>query len=912
VASVNRKLIEVALPLEAINRESAREKSIRHGHPSTVHLWWARRPLAACRATLLAALLDDPSSHPERFPTDAAQEAERERLLHLVERVVVWETATDPALLAEARREIAAHSPAGLPAIVDPFCGGGSIPVEAQRLGLPVVAADLNPVAVLVTRALTEMPHANLDRPSVTADGRPADGRGPLAGLAQDIRHFGELVLDEAQRRLAPLYPPVAAPAAGGGAPEVVAWLWARTVQCPNPACRATMPLQSSTVLSAKKGRPAWVEPIVDRGSSGVSFRVRTGAGTPPEPSKLGRGARFRCVVCGEVASDDHVKREGHAGRLGLVPTATVLKGARSRIYADPQPAPDPGERGDDLAWLDQPLPANTRWFSPPVYGLTSYVDVFTPRQLATLETLADLIAGTFGDARAAALRAGLAADEADARALAVVTYLALALDRVVMSANTLVRWNSVGEKAQHAFGRQALPMVWDFAEVNVFGSATGSFSAALELLVDPLTRLVPGAPAAIAQRDATAQVDTNGAASAMVCTDPPYYDNVGYADLSDFFYLWLRRVLRGRQGDLLSTLLTPKTQELVADPHRFGSRPAAERHFQAGLELAFRRLRDVQDPARPLVLFYAFKQTERVGEGHASTGWETMLEGLMAAGFCITGTWPMRTEMATRQVAMNTSALASSVVLVCRLRPADAPPTTRKDFLSILQAELPAAMRHLQAGSIAPVDLAQAAIGPGMAVYSRYAGVIEANGQPMTVRTALELINRTLDEILAEQEGDFDAQTRWAISWFEQYGVNPGPFGVAETLCKARNVAMNRLVESRIAAVAAGRVRLLDHAELPDERDPRTDARLTVWEIVQHLIRRLDTDGEQAAATVLRSVGGLGEAAKELAYRLYLLCERKGWAQEAVAYNGLVVAWPELTRLAAHPPNGPQGDMEA
>jgi len=906
---VTKKLIEVALPLEAINREASREKSLRHGHPSTVHLWWARRPLAACRATLLAALLDDPSSDPARFPTDAAQEAERDRLLHLVERLVVWETATDPALLAEARRELEAHSPGGLPAIVDPFCGGGSIPVEAQRLGLPVVAADLNPVAVLVTRALTELPYANLDRPSVTANGPRTAAPGPLDGLAQDIRHFGERVVVEARRRLARLYPPVAAPeGAAAGSPEVVAWLWARTVQCPNPACRATMPLQSSTILSAKKGKEAWVEPVVDRGS--VSFRVRTGDGTPPEPSKLGRGASFRCVVCGEVAPHDHLKSEGHAGRLGRVPTATVLKGARGRLYVDSQPVPEAGTPPGDMAWLDQPLPTNTRWFSPPVYGLTSYVDLFTPRQLATLDTLAELVSGTFDDALTAARGAGLGEDEASARALAVVTYLALALDRVVISANTLVRWNSVGEKAQHAFGRQALPMVWDFAEVNVLGRATGSFAAALELLVDPLTRLQPGASAAIAQRDATARVDTDGAASAMVCTDPPYYDNIGYADLSDFFYLWLRRVLRGRQDDLLSTLLTPKTQELVADPHRFGSRPAAEKHFQEGLELAFRRLRDVQDPDRPLVMFYAFKQTERIGEGYASTGWETMLEGLMGAGFRITGTWPMRTEMATRQVAMNTSALASSVVLVCRLRPADAPLATRTEFLAGLHAEIPAAMRHLQAGSIAPVDLAQAAIGPGMAVYSRYTGVVEADGRRMTVRTALELINRTLDEILAEQEGDFDAETRWAISWFEHYGANPAPFGVAETLCKARNVAMNGLVESGIAAVAAGKVRLVDHGEISDEWDARSDRRLTVWEVVQHLIRRLDTQGEEAAAAILRSVGGLAEGAKELAYRLYVLCEHKGRAQEAVAYNGLVVAWPHLARLAAQPTTGAPAEM--
>ena len=889
---MRQKLIEVALPLEAINREAAREKSIRHGHPSTVHLWWARRPLAACRATLLAALLDDPSSHPERFPTEAAQAAERERLLNLVERVVAWETATDPALLAEARRELEAHSPDGLPAIVDPFCGGGSIPVEAQRLGLPVVAADLNPVAVLITRALTELPYGNLGRPSVTGNGR-AGANGPLDGLARDIRHFGERVVAQARTRLATLYPPVAAPE--GGAGEAIAWLWARTVRCPNPACRATMPLLSSTVLATNNGRRTWLEPVVDRASATVSFRLRSGDGTPPEPSKLGRGASFRCVVCGDVAPDEHVKREGHAGRLGLVPTATVLKGARGRRYTDPQPAPETGAPGDGLGWLDQPLPGNTRWFSPPVYGLTRYADLFTPRQAATLATLAELVAASFGDALAAARGAGLGEDDAQARAEAVVTYLALALDRVVMSANTLVRWNNVGEKAQHAFGRQALPMVWDFAEVNVLGSATGSFAAALELLLDPLGRLRPGAPATVVQRDATAVVATDGAARAMVCTDPPYYDNVGYSDLSDFFYLWLRRVLRGRHDDLLATLSTPKREELVADPHRFGGRSRAEAHVQHGFARAFRRLRTVQDPERPLVLFYACKQMQRSGGEHASTGWRTMLEGLIGAGFRITGTWPIRTEMATRQVAMNTNALASSVVLVCRPRPEDARRASRPEFVAALRAELPEAVRRLLAANVAPVDLGQAAIGPGMAVYSRYAAVAEADGAPMSVRAALGLINRTLDEILAEQLGGVDPETRWAVAWFERYGSGPGPYVAADALAEASGVGIDALVDAGVATVSGSAVRLVDHTRLPG----RTGGRRTVWRAVQRLIRQLGTAGEEAAAEVLREAGEPG-VAKHLAYRLYVLCERSGWAQEAVAYNRLVIAWPELTRLAA------------
>jgi len=383
-----------------------------------------------------------------------------------------------------------------------------------------------------------------------------------------------------------------------------------------------------------------------------------------------------------------------------------------------------------------------------------------------------------------------------------------------------------------------------------------------------------------------------------IVSTDPPYYDNIGYADLSDFFYVWLRRSLKPIYPELFSTLLVPKAEELVATPYRHGSKDAAEAFFLEGMTCAIQSMAAAAHSAFPVTIYYAFKQAERDHNGTASTGWETFLEAVIKAGFSLTGTWPMRTENTTRLVGMTTNALASSIVLVCRPRPADAPVTSRRDFLTALKREMPSALRYLQQGNIAPVDLAQASIGPGMAIFTRYARILESDGTPMRVRTALALINQTLDEVLAEQEGDFDADTGWAVAWFDQFGFNDGPFGDAETLCKAKNTAIGGLQEAGIAVARAGKVRLLRVDELPAAWDPLADQRMTVWESVHHLIRALN-EGETVAAALVAKLGGQAEAARELAYRLYNICERRKRAQEAQAYNGLVLSWPEIARLA-------------
>jgi putative DNA methylase len=897
VTEFRRKLIEVALPLEAINIESAREKSIRQGHPSTLHLWWARRPLAACRAVLFASLVDDPSANPDQFPTDAMQEAERKRLFTIIEQLVKWENSDNERVLNAARAEIVRSCGGNVPAVLDPFCGGGSIPLEAQRLGLKAFAGDLNPVAVLITKALTEIPPKFAGRPPVNpaAQSPGLGGWTRARGLADDVRFYGQWMREESKRRVGHLYPNVKLPAEfGGGEATIIAWIWARTVKSPNPAWDAPMPLVRSFKLSTKTGQESWIEPIIDREAKRIRYTIRRGVG--PTKGTVGRNGAI-CLATGTAVPLEYIRNEGKAGRIGTQLIAMVAEGPRGRIFLPPD---EDHERiaasanpSADVA--DTNLPLQALGFRVQAYGMTRHRDLFTRRQLETLEVLSNLV----GEAHGRVYADSHDADYADA----VAVYLALGVSRLADIQNSLCMWETSKTQTRHLFTRQTVSMLWDFAENNAFSGAAGDYAVSLESLIRVVERLPDGPAGVVKQGDAGALAGI----TALVSTDPPYYDNVGYADLSDFFYVWLRRSLKDIYPSDFATLLVPKAHELVANPHRFGGdRSKADDEFERGLSEAFGRMRECHQSDFPLSIVYGFKQSEdESGDGKfASTGWETMLEALMHAGLSINGTWPLRSELANRMRGQNSNALASSIVLVCRPRPESASLATRKDFVAALQAELPEALRRLQQGSIAPVDLAQAAIGPGMAVFSRFARVIEADGSGMPIRAALAIINGVLDETLAEQEADFDADTRWAVAWFDQFGMNPGDFGVAETLSKAKNSAVNALVEAGIVEARAGKVRLLDRAELHADWNPADDRRLTVWEVTQHLIGALETGGESAAADLVGRVGGLAETARELAYRLYNICERKRWAKEALSYNGLVVAWPAILRIAVERPS--------
>ncbi len=950
-----KKLIEVALPLEAINKASAREKSIRHGHPSTLHLWWARRPLAAARAVIFAQMVDDPSAHPDLFPTEKAQEKERQRLFRIIEDLVLWENTTNETVLQQARDEIwqswrytcadnADHPRAKelfdrykLPAFHDPFAGGGSLPLEAQRLGLEAYASDLNPVAVLINKAMIEIPPRFAGRPlvhpEVAEDGKSGKTLGKLfdrewkgaEGLAEDVRYYGKWMRDEAERRIGHLYPKIEVTAdmvedplnprpdlanyVGGKPLTVVAWLWARTVKSPNPAfADVDVPLVSTFMLSTKAGKETYVQPVID----GAGYRFTTKIGKPSDAegakngTKLSRGANFKCLMSDAPIASDHIYSEANAGRMGARLMAIVAEGERGRIYLPPTAEMEAIALTARPEWKpDAVMPENPRWFSPPLYGLKTYGDLFTPRQLLALTTFSDLVQETRERVKLDAIRAGLPEDKAldhggagaTAYADAVGVYLGLAVDKATDYNTTLVAWSPTRDQAKSTFARQALPMLWDYAEINPLARAAGDFTVSLEGAVrflDGAAFSTPGVAAQINAATQTLSVDK------MISTDPPYYDNIGYADLSDFFYVWLRRSIRPVFPELFATVAVPKAEELVATPYRHGSKASAENFFLSGMTQAMQGLAAQAHPAFPVTIYYAFKQAETKGDtGTTNTGWDTFLAAVIKAGFAITGTWPIRTERGARSIGIGTNALASSIVLVCRQRAPEAPTATRREFLTALKTELPAALAHLQRGNIAPVDLAQAAIGPGMAVYTRYSQVLDAEGKPLPVRAALALINQTLDEALAEQEGDFDADTRWALTWFEQMAFNEGEYGVAEQLATSKNTSVSGLADAGILRSKAGKVRLLKPAEFSVDWDPTTDKRLTVWEMVHQLIRALESGGDTAAAALVAKLGSESETARELCYRLYTLCERKKRANEAMAYNGLVQSWPEIARLA-------------
>ena len=937
---IPRKLIEVALPLDAINAAAAREKSIRHGHPSTLHLWWARRPLAAARAVIFAQLVNDPGyQQGDGFKygvnkKDAA--IERKRLFKIIEELVRWENTTNEEVLEKARVEIrrswrevcelnkdhpqAAElfNPDKLPALHDPFAGGGAIPLEAQRLGLKAYASDLNPVAVLINKAMIEIPPKFSNRPPVNPDmqknlAQKARWKG-ATGLAEDVRYYGKWMRDQAEKRIGHLYPKIAITEEmvakrpdlkqyAGRKLTVIAWLWARTVKSPNPAfAHVDVPLISTFMLSTKNKKEAYIEPVI----KGDAYHFILKVGKPKDPdaakagTKLGRGSTFRCLLSGAPMSSNHIKAESMGGRMGARLMAIVASGDRGRVYLSPTPEMEAIAHEAKPKWKpDEPMNRDTpNLVSGRGYGFFTWADLFTSRQLVALTTFSDLIQDAMEQVKRDATAAGLPDDDsplrdggngATAYAEAMGVYLAFAVDRMSNTLCTIARWTPGREQTVTAFARQAIPMTWDFPDVNPFAGAAGDYKISVAGVIKGIPLEINTSGFAV-QADAQTQDLSNGM---IISTDPPYYDNICYADLSDFFYIWLRRSLRSVFPDLFATLATPKADELVAMRYRHNSNDEAEAFFMGGMTKAMQRLAEQAHPGFPVTIYYAFKQAEKKANGGTtSTGWETFLEAVDQAGFQLSGTWPMRTEMKSRQIAAGTNALASSIILVCKKRSADAPVISRREFLRELDAVLPEALDEMTRGAgedrspVAPVDLSQAIIGPGMAVFSKYQAVLEADGTPMPVRTALQLINRYL------AEDDFDADTQFCLHWFEQYGWREGPYGDADTLSRAKGTSVDGVENAGVIASGGGKVRLHRWSEYPTNWNPHTDSRNPIWETLHHLIRTLKQAGETEAAAQLSAVKSQREATRQLAYRLYTLCERKGWAEDARAYNELVTSW--------------------
>ena len=899
-----KKLIEVALPLEAINAESAREKSIRHGHPSTLHLWWARRPLATARAVIWSSLVDDPSSHPEQFPTEEAQQQERERLFDILTRLVKWENSNDEGVLAEAKAEIMKSTNNNPPALLDPFAGGGAIPLEAQRLGLEAHAHDLNPVAVMINKAMIEIPPKFAGRspvnPEAQRQGAANQGWKGAAGLAEDVRYYGEWMKQEAYKRIGHLYPK--AKLEDGSEATVIAWIWARTVKCPNPACGCEMPLVKSFMLSKKKGKEAYIQPTC----AGSAFTYKVVNGKPSADEGTVSRAGAKCLACGTSVAFDYIRQEAREHRMQSVLTAVVAEGKYGRLYLTAN------SEHRNAAHVSRPDDAPSGILSGKarvnvsLYGFNETSDLFTPRQLTALTTFSSLVSEAQQKAEADAVAVGVFNDHialseggSGARAYgeAVGVYLAFVVDKMADYHSSICSWHSSKELIRNTFGRQAIPMVWDFAEANPFSDSAGCCDNMLEW-VTKATLLFPATIQGSAKQH-DAQSD-NGLRNIAVSTDPPYYDNIGYADLSDYFYVWMRQALKGTYPKLFRTMLVPKAEELVATPYRFdGSVEKARDFFEDGMFNTCCRLHDYSRDDIPVTIYYAFKQSETDTEDTtSSTGWETMLSAIIRAGFSITGTWPMRTEMANRSIASGTNALASSIVLVCRKRDETTGSATRREFINALHREMRPALEKLQSANIAPVDLAQSAIGPGIGVFSRYKSVLEADGKPMSVRAALQIINQELDAFYNEQEGELDCESRFCVELFSQYAFNNIKFGDADILARAKNTSVQALAEHGVLMAAKGQVRLKTRDELPERVDTHESC---TWLLTQQLARAMEVGGVKAcAAIVLNIFGSNAEEAKALAYRLYTICERKNWAQEGYAYNNLVVAWPDIQSAAA------------
>ncbi len=878
------KLIEVALPIEDIGKESVYEKSVRQGHPSALHLWWTRKPLAAARAVLFAQLVDDPSAHPEQFPTETDQEVERKRLHGIISELVKWESIHNKTLLKEAHEEIVKSSGGDPPPILDPFAGGGSIPLEAQRLGLQAHASELNPVAVLINKALIELPPRWAGRrPVFPGAADEAQSWPATMGLAEDVRRYGKWMRAEAEKRIGHLYPKVKI---SGIEATVIAWIWARTVTCPNPACGGTMPLANKFWLSKKNGKERYVVPKPD--GRRVRFEIGGPVGVPREGTVSRTGAV--CLLCGTPVPLSYIRAEGTAGRMGSQLMAIVAEGRRQRYYLPPTEEHEKSAdipRPDDVPQAD--LPEHALGFRVQGYGMRTWADLFTNRQLVALGTFSDLVNEA---------RGRMIADGADPEyANAVTTYLAMIVSVVSDDLSSLCTWReSHGTGASRStFARQALSMTWDFVEQNCFARSAGDLGTSAEAAARAIEQLPSAGTATAEQSDAR-----RAASGQLIATDPPYYDNVAYSDLSDYFYVWLRRSLSDIYPELMGTVLTPKANELVADPFRHGGKDQARHFFEDGFIDVFTRFCTGTPNGYPIAVFYAFKQAETdSGGGQASTGWETLLEGILQAGWSITGTWPIRTERRGRMRDINANALASSIVLVCRPRPESADVTDRRGLIAALREEMPAALRKLEQGKIAPVDLRQAAIGPGMAVFSRYAQVNEPDGSPMRVRAALSLINQVLDEKLSQLEGDVSAETRWCVEWFKQFGFDSGPFGTAETLSKGIDTSIDGLERSGVLNSRAGKVKLLSVREIPEDYDPRDDDRTSEWEICLHLAKALELRGASDAAALMAAARDVPtvdlDDVKELAFLLYSIAEKKGWAETALLFNNLGTSWTDL-----------------
>ncbi|WP_079181507.1 DUF1156 domain-containing protein [Streptomyces sp. Tue 6075] len=882
-----RKLIEVALPTEAISRASKADKDRKVGTIKNIHKWFAPMPTPAWRALLFAAVVDDPGD-----------EEKRAELLSIIEGLVPKDGTAPSMDTLKRAKAVLAEQEQELPTVLDPFCGGGSTLVEAQRLGFPTIASDLNPVPALVTRVETQLVPAMLGKPSVSGDDGVLEGTNldPMGGLLADVRHYAQRVEAEVKSKVGHLYEPVKSG-------EPVAWLWARTVPCTNPACAIDIPLYSSPWLSKQKGREAWLKPTVEDGR--VRFEIGTGVmGEIPAATKAARGGKFTCLACGTQVDEKHLRGAGAGGLMGFQMLAMAIDDESGRRFA----AVDPGSQTSEIPMPDDApemeFPERALGFRVQAYGIVKQADLYTARQVHMLGAFADAVARVPEWVK----RDGGDSDQG----VAIASILAICVSKLAMANSSQARWQIDSRhgsaKAQPAFGRHALPMVWDFAEVNPFAKSAGGWSSQLKSMLSGINALPRGVEVGrTVQADARTAGSMVAPGSALIATDPPYFAQIPYADLSDYFYVWLRRSVRGIHPDLFGTMETPKSTELIADPFRRGGSGQARQYFISGFTEVFSSLKQASRSDLPLVVIYAHRQEENKDGELASSAWDAMLEAMLSAGLCIVGTWPLHATHSSRQRGIQSNAVASYIAMICRPRPVDAGALDRRGFLQALRRELPERIKPLQQSSIPAVDLGQAAIGPGMEIFSRYARVTEPDGTAMTVSAALRQINRALNEILSEYEEDFDSDTSWCIEWFRDYQWDAGGFGEADKRANRYNTSVPGLVHAGVVKAAAGKAALIKPTDLPGAYDPATDGRLTIWEVAMHLSRLIEGKGPgtgiDAAGELLARARTRPEidedTVKGLAYLLHNICENRGWTESQRWFNNLVSSWPDLQTAA-------------
>ncbi|EED36335.1 conserved hypothetical protein [Luminiphilus syltensis NOR5-1B] len=946
-----KKLIEVALPLDDINVASTRENYIYKGNPSAIHKWWAQRPIAAARAVLFAQMVNDPGGERGWYTGKSKQQAdkEREELFDIIRELVKWENNNNEDLLNRAWQKIknswaeTCRLNAGkpgfeesiLPEFLDPFAGGGTLPLEAKRLGLRSNATDLNPIPVMINRALLQIPDIFKNREPISVKfersepeqlDSASDWSG-VKGLARDVEYFGQDLLARAQASIGRYYPSIPVTETlinenphltglAGQTLKVIAYMWARTVKSPNPAFNdVDVPLITSYMLSTKSGGEVYLEPIV--GSRKFHFKVVTEKPKDITKAKMGtklaRGANFQCLLSEVPISSEYVQQQSKAGNLGYRMLAIAVEGPTGRTYISATYEAESLAKSAEPTWRPEvPFSGTSRYLGVKLFGMENISAIFTDRQTLALETFTGLVPEIFEISHQAAIEAGLSDDAnsledggrgAKAYAEAICLLLAFAIDKYSIYGNTLVTWYTKENRPSMLFSQNALPMAWDFIELNPFTNVGGGLSKSIKIVVDVVRELPRlGSAGVISQRSAT---EEHVVINPVISTDPPYYDNVPYSDLSDFFYVWMRRSLKTFFPKTFSTITTPKEAELVAFSHRHEDQNSAEAFFMHGMTKAMEKIANNSHPAYPVTIYYAFKQSDTKNYETASKGWETFLDAVLAAGLTITGTWPLRTERQGRTRSNQSNALASSIILVCHKKDDSASDISRREFQRELKTEMPLMLLAMTGGTtgqspIAPVDLAQAAIGPGMAIFSKYGAVLNQDGSRMSVHDALILINRAITEHLSPESGNFDPDTQFCSSWFDQYGWSIGPFGEANVLAQAKGTTVDGVRIAGVVESGGGKVRLLKWSEYEADWDPTTDNRTPVWEACHQMIRSLNNQGESAAGELLAKMPEKGEPIRQLAYHLYTLCERKKWAEDARAYNELIGSWHAIV-TASH-----------